>query len=180
MKVEVEGTVNASGVLAARKVEIKRDASTRIVATIESLTTPATLRLLGVSVTVDAGTQYEDKAANPVRTLGFSALRVGDYVEVRGIEGATAGTLTANLLERDDSETRREIRAIARNPGDPNVTLLGQTISLAGVTQFRDAADLPITRAQFFSALSGGNRLIEVSGTASGSTVSWREAELEN
>ena len=180
VKVEVEGTVNASGVLAARKVEIKRDASTRIVATIESLTAPATLRLLGVSVTVDAGTQYEDKAANPVRTLGFSALRVGDYVEVRGIEGATAGTLTANLLERDDSETRREIRAIARNPGDPNVTLLGQTISLAGVTQFRDAADLPITRAQFFSALSGGNRLIEVSGTASGSTVSWREAELEN
>jgi hypothetical protein len=105
---------------------------------------------------------------------------VGDYVEVRGIEGATAGTLTASLLERDDSETRREIRAIARNPGDPNVTLLGQTISLAGVTQFRDTADLPITRAQFFSALSGGNRLIEVSGTASGSTVSWREAELEN
>ena len=156
---------------------VSTDSTTRFELNGQSLAVNVKVEVEG---TVNAGTQYEDKAANPVRTLGFSALRVGDYVEVRGIEGATAGTLTANLLERDDSETRREIRAIARNPGDPNVTLLGQTISLAGVTQFRDAADLPITRAQFFSALSGGNRLIEVSGTASGSTVSWREAELEN
>jgi hypothetical protein len=179
-KVEAEGSVNSAGTLVARKVEVKRDASTRIVATIESLSAPATLRLLGVTVTVDAGTQYEDKAANPVRTLTFAALRVGDYLEVRGVEGATAGSMTAVQLERDDLETRRELRAIARSPAEPNVTLLGQTVNLSGTTQFRDAADQPISRAQFFSAIAGGNRLISLAGTASGATVSWREAELEN
>jgi hypothetical protein len=115
-----------------------------------------------------------------VRTLTFAALRVGDYLEVRGVEGATAGSMTAVQLERDDLETRRELRAIARSPAEPNVTLLGQTVNLSGTTQFRDAADQPISRAQFFSAIAGGNRLISLAGTASGATVSWREAELEN
>ncbi len=179
-KVEAEGSVNASGVLVARKVEVKRDGSTRVVATIESLTAPATLRVLGVTVTVDARTQYEDKAANPVRTLTFASLRVGDYVEVRGVEAAAAGTMTAVQLERDDLETRRELRAVVRNPVDPNVTLLGQTVSLAGVTQFRDAADLPISRAQFFAAVATGNRTASLTGTANGASVTWREAELEN
>jgi hypothetical protein len=180
VKVEVEGSINASSVLVARKVELKRDNSTRILATIESITAPSTLRLLGVNVSTEAGTQYEDKSSAGVRTLGFSALRTGDYVEVRGFEGATAGTMTATILERDDLETRRELRAVARNPADPNVTLLGQTISLAGVTEFRDLAGNPITRVQFFAALSGGSQSIEIRGTAAGGTVSWTRAELEN
>jgi hypothetical protein len=96
------------------------------------------------------------------------------------VEGTAAGTLTAVQLERDDLETRRELRAVVRNAADPNVTLLGQTVSLASVTQFRDASDQTITRAQFFAAVAGGNRAVSLTGTVSGGSVSWREAELEN
>lgn len=181
VKVEAEGTFNAAGVLLARKVELKRDASSRVVSTIDSLDAVAgTFRLdIGVTVSVNAATQLEDKLDQPVRPFRFSDLRAGDYVEVRGFEASTGNTLVAVVLERERPEDRVELRGTARNVADPNVTILGVNNALVGSVEFRDAADAPITRAEFFTR-AAASEAVKLSGRVAGGVVTWEEAELED
>jgi hypothetical protein len=179
IKVEVEGSVNASGVLVAKKVELKLDNSLRITATVDSVDAATnSLRVLGVAITTNAATEFEDKSNLRISPLRIGNLRTGDYVEVRGFEGSTANTLIAAILERRDLDTRVELQGPARNLADPNVTVLGLTINLQGVADFRDANDGPINRAQFFTQAAG--RVITLRGRTAGATVIWERAEIEN
>lgn len=180
LKVEAEGRFDASGTLVATKVQIKPDTALRLLGTIDSLdATASTLRVFGLTVAVNAGTSFEDKSAANVRQFRFADLRASDYVELRGYAGTTANSIVAARIERDDLESRRELQGIAASPtAAPNLTILGITVTTSGSTQFRDAADQPITSAQFFTA--AGNRLVKVRGTWTGVSFTATEAELEN
>ncbi|MCS6947893.1 MAG: DUF5666 domain-containing protein, partial [Steroidobacteraceae bacterium] len=128
-RIEVEGTFNANGVLIAVKVRFKRDTSVRFAGTIEQLSgTNRTLTIFGVTIAVNNSTAFEDKSAARVRPFGFADLRSGDYLELRGSEGATPLTATAALIERRDPAARRELQAIARDVASPNFTLVGVTV----------------------------------------------------
>lgn len=179
VKVEVEGTFNAAGVLVARKVELKPDNSARVTAQIQSINAATNqLNVFGVTVTVNAATAFDDKSSANLRTLRLSDLRTGDYLEVRGFEGAQAGQLTAVLIEREDLRNRIELQGTARSVADPALQVLGVSVTTNGNTAFRDTADNTISRAQFFA--QAPNRLVKVRGSGSGPALTAEEAELEN
>ena len=184
LKVEAEGTFNASGVLVAKKIDLKPETSARLLGTIDSIGS-SSMTLFGITVRTDAGTAYDDKSSQNVRPLTFADLRTGDYLEVRGFEEATAGTMTAVLVERDDLDDplnpRLELRGTATDVAQPGFKLLGVAVTTTAgpaVTEYRDVDDAVISAAEFFGAAA--NRPVQVRGTWDGTTFTAEEAELEN
>ena len=179
VKVEAEGSFNTAGVLVASKIQFKKDTSARLLGTVDGINAAnASVTIFGVTVLTNAGTSFEDKSDADQRPFAFSNLRTGDYLEVRGFEEATAGTMTAALVEREDLDSRRELQGTATNVAQPNFRILGVSVATTGATQFRDANDVPISAATFFA--QAGNRLVKVRGSWNGSVFSATEAELEN
>lgn len=179
VKIEAEGSFNAAGVLVAKKIEFKKETSARLLGTVDSINAAsASVSVFGVTVLTGAGTSFEDKSDADQRPFGFADLRTGDYLEIRGFEEATARTMTAVLVEREDVESRRELQGTATNVAQPNLLVLGVSVATTGSTQYRDVNDTAISAATFFAR--AGNRLVKVRGSWNGSTFTAEEAELEN
>ncbi len=179
LKVEVEGTFNSAGTLEARKVEIKPESSSRLLGTLDAINAGAgTLTMYGITVTVNASTQLEDKSRSRVSPLRLADLRTGDYLELRGFRGTTANSVVATRVERQDSDTRREVQGLVTTVARPNLTILGVSVTTAGGTQYRNVDDTAMTADAFFAAAS--NRIVKVRGTWNGASFSAAEAELEN
>lgn len=179
LKVEVEGTFNAAGVLEARKVEIKPESSSRLLGTVDALNAGAgTLTMFGVTVTLNASTQLEDKARSRVSPLRFADLRTGDYLELRGFRGTTAASILATRVERNDLDTRREVQGLVTAATQPNLTLLGVSVVTSAGTQFRNLDGSATTASAFFAAAA--SRVVKVRGTWNGASFSATEAGFEN
>ncbi|MEZ5500914.1 MAG: DUF5666 domain-containing protein [Steroidobacteraceae bacterium] len=180
LKVEVEGSFNASLVLVARKVQIKPDNSTRLLGVVDSLNAGAsTLTMFGVTVETGSATSWNDKSAANARPFDFSDLRTGDYLEVRGFEATTAGRMIGVFIERDDIGSRREIRGKATNIAQPDLRILGVDISTSAGTIYRDVDGTTINANDFFATAGNANRFVKVRGTWNGTVFATSEAELE-
>ncbi len=180
LKIEAEGTFDGNGTLTARKIQIKRDTSARMLGTVDAVSTANnTLTIFGITATTSAtGTRFEDKSNANLRPFRLSDVRTGDYLEVRGFEGSTTRTVTAVIVERDDLDNRRELQGIATNVAQPNLTLIGVTVTTTGTTVYRDTADAPITATAFYAAAP--NRVVKARGTWNGTALTATEIELEN
>jgi len=179
VKIEAEGSFNASGVLVAKKIEFKKETSARLLGTVDSINAAtASVSVFGVTVLTSAGTSFDDKSKADQRPFGFADLRTGDYLEVRGFEEAAARTMTAVLIERDDLDTRRELQGTASNVAQPSLAILGVNVTTTGATEYRDVNDTSITATTFFA--NANNRLVKVRGSWNGSTFTAEQAELEN
>ena len=181
VKVEVEGDLNASGVIVATKVDIRRSKAVRVVADADSIDAANnTLVILGIPVTVDVLTRLEDKSDADVDPLTLNDLNVGDYLEVRGSEfPAGSGTILATILERDDADTDVELQGFVDTISDPSITILGVTIDTNGGTVFRDINDNVISAADFFNQVTT-NSLVKAKGSeASDTVITATEVEFE-
>jgi len=177
-KVEVEGALT-SGVINAEEVECRVGTDLRVRASVDAVSAATnTLTVLEISITISAATRFEDKSNADLSPFRLSDLRVGDFVEVRGGPGATANSIAAALLERDDPENRVELRGIADNVVQPDFQILGVAVRTNGATEFRDEADSPISAATFF--VEAPNRLVSVDGSVSNGAIDAEEAELED
>lgn len=181
VKVEVEGDVDASGVLVATKVDIRRAKAVRVTANVDSVSaTTDSLVLLDITVTVDRLTRLEDKSSASVRPLTLAAINAGDYVEVRGAEfPAGSGTILATILERDDADPDTILQGFVESIEQPSLAILGVTIQTGAGTVFRDVDNNIITASAFFGQLTA-NSLVKVKGTEiSGAVISADEVEFE-
>ncbi len=119
VKVEAEGTLDASGVLVAAKIAFKRVSSLRLAARVEAVDAAAsTVQALGLAIVVNSSTRVEDKEGDD-QSFALGDLRVGDWIEVRGYADPTgSGRVVATRLEpagTAPSHSRREHRD---DPGD--------------------------------------------------------------
>ena len=183
LKVEVDGSFNAAGVLVATKVEIKSATAVRVTGDLDSVS-GSTLTILGITVNTDAlKTRFEDKSDADIDPLRVADLNAGDYVEIRGQE-QPVGQITAMLVERDDPDTRTELRGFVEVGGknEPNLTVLGATIVTNGATVYRDsrgANDIGISAVEFWAAVQEGS-LVDARGTETGdTTLAATELELQ-
>ena len=165
IKLEVEGTLSAAGVLVATKVDIRRSRAVRVVALVDSVDAANdAFVVLGITVKVDRLTRFEDKSAQDLQPFSLSDLAAGDYVEVRGLEfPAGSGEMLAGILEREDPDAGSELQGFVTSIAEPAFTILGVTISTGSGTDFRDENDAAIGSGAFFAALSAG-RLVKASG----------------
>ena len=177
VKVEAEGTINASGVLVASKVVFKRSGSVRLAAPVEAVdATAGTLRALGITIVVNASTRVEDNEDDD-QFFALGDLRVGDWVEVRGYpDSATTGRMVATLLERDDAEDEVELRGPAGNLQQPVFRILGVSVETTPATEFEDE-EQSIDAATFFARANG--LIVEVEGSWDGASLTADKAEIE-
>jgi hypothetical protein len=170
LKVEVDGTVNASGVLVAEKVEIKTATGIRVLGLVGSL---SPLEVFGIQINAsDLTTRFDDKSELGLENMKLADINVGDYLEVRGQE-QPLGQITAFTIERDDPDPRRELRGFVTNKAQPNLTVLGVTIVTTDSTLYRDsrgATEEPMTFAEFWAAVQEGSR-VDARGTETDTTT---------
>lgn len=181
LKVEVDGSVNASGVLVAEKVDIRRASAVRIAAVIDSVdASSSSFVTLGITVKVDSLTRIEDKR-DGVTPFSIANLTAGDYVEVRGSEfPAGSGELIAGLVERDKLDADTELRGFVQSASDPVIEILGVSVATNGNTSFKDEAEASISAATFFGQVASGS-LVEVKGLETGpQSILADEVSFEN
>jgi mono/diheme cytochrome c family protein len=178
VKVEVEGTINASGVLVAAKVVFKRSGSVEISAPVEAVDAAAgTLRALGITVMVNSSTRVEDHEGDD-QFFAFGDLRVGDWVEVRGYpDGSASGRVVATRLERDDAGDEVELRGPAGDLQQPRFRILGVAVETTPATEFEDS-DQAIDAATFFARANGA--IVDVEGSWDGASLTAGKAEIEH
>lgn len=168
VKVEVEGRVDANGVLVADEVDIRRPNNIKIEARVQGISN-STVTLLGIPVTVDELTRLEDQSAADLKPFGLADIDVGDFLEVRGSEDPPgSGSVLASRLERDDFEPEVLLQGFVESVSQPDFVILGVTIETDATTQFEDQNDNIITSAEFFARVAAGE-LVKAKGTHTGS-----------
>lgn len=177
VRLEAEGHLQADGSVLADEIQFRPEGRLEVSAQVESLdAVDGTLTVLGIQVRTDANTGFEDNLLE-MRPFGLGDLRIGDWVEVRGLQDEQEQFL-AQQLKRDDPESEVQLRGTAEGVNSPGFGILGVTISTTAGTEFEGANDAPITAQQFFDAAQG--RLVEVDGTWDGAVLTADQASLED
>ncbi len=136
VRVKVRGTFNDSGVLVASRVQVRPQSLSVARGPVDSVSASTnTLSVLGVTVTTDSTTAFEDRSIQHVRLFRLDDVRNGDYVEVRGTADISGG-LKATLVERDQSEARSYLRGVVTSVSEPNFTVLGVSVPTDSQTRF--------------------------------------------
>jgi hypothetical protein len=156
VKVEVEGQIDANGVLLAAKVEFKHVEDTRFEAVVDSVNTDANqVTVLGIIFAITATTQLEDDSELEVFYFGLDDIAAGDYLEIRGKLEAD-GSVTSTRVERDDLDDESSVRGAVQSNDGSSLTIAGVSILTNGTTEYRNASELPMTQADFFAAAAVG------------------------
>lgn len=187
VRVEVEGTVDAAGVLVAVKVEFKQ---VRLILHGLATSVNPTLRIvvaLNQTVRVTDLTRIETRGGNGDPGNLANIQPSVDCVEVRGF---TAGPLfIADEIKEPSSCGKDLVQApvAAKNAASFELTFFGNLVAQLGGAgvQFRDANDAPISRDAFFAAVVAAQpgvpgTLVKVKGVFAGSVLVGEEAELED
>lgn len=172
VKLEAEGSIS-NGVLTATKVSFRDNLRFEgDLASVNLAQGTITLQgLPGITIGVSSLTDLNGQAS-------LAAFSVGDHVRVKARPGS-GGSILALELDDRGADTRVELQGPVSTVAGSSITILGITVDLNSVSQFRDLSDASITRAAFLAAVSQGT-LVKLRGDRSGATVTWSEAGLED
>ena len=182
LRVEAQGTLDASQVLVADKIEIRRIAAVELESVAANVDAANhQLQVLGVTIAVDASTRFEDKSSAQLQMFTLADVANGDTIEVRGYENpAGSGQVLATRLERLPPSTDVELRGLYTETTPPQFTILGVLVDASGASfghgENGDEHGMPT--GDFFTQAVG--QLVEVRGTLSGTTVMATEARIES
>jgi hypothetical protein len=169
-RVEAEGLLDASGVLAAEKVSFK--ANVRLIGRVTDklgASTAATFKVNGVAVKGDVTTDW--------RTSG-DVLANGDWIEVRGQADRTGAAVVASRVQVQSAGNARPVfqgLATTFDAAAGTVTILGAVISSSGA-EFHSQGDASgadgplVSKDVFFSGLTAGVSLVKATG---GNAADW-------
>ncbi len=163
VRVEVEGRIDANGVVLAEEIEFEEeDNDLQIEADVDAVDAAAgTLIVLGITVHADGLTDLDD-------------IDPGDCAKVRGFESPqTPGQMIATRLEDEDSCSTQLLRGVVETAADPALTILGVTVLTDGSTNFDGGS-----AAAFFAAAPG--RLVEAKGNVVGPDLLATELEFKD
>ncbi|MGB8337869.1 MAG: DUF5666 domain-containing protein [Burkholderiales bacterium] len=180
VKVEAKGTLDANGVMVAKKIEfedgegVENEAHIKFSAAMQSATTTS-ITVLGKSFTVNSSTRFEDvtpAAMRPFNADNFSTkLVAGDHLTITAFADST-GALVAKRVERNngtDVFVQGKLDAKAGTTVPTTLTIQGVTVNIDTATQFKRTS---------LAALTVGTT-VKAKGTASGNSVTATEVELE-
>ena len=158
VKVEVDGTVDATGTLVAEKIEIESTNAVRAESTVVEVDLVAgdVTTAVGVTFRVSDLTELEDER-DGVEPFALEDLANGDYIEVRGfLEGSV---IKAVELERDDFRDDQRLRAPVTSTPTISAgvgTLVLSDVSVTATDAATSFADGDGTLSGFFSLLEVG------------------------
>jgi hypothetical protein len=170
--VEVEGVLDAAGVIEASKVRVAHAADVRIMARVDAVDAAAgTVALLGLPVTISATTRFEDHGSENMHTFDLTAVQVGDWLEVRGV--STDGTsVAATRIDRLAAQPAVCLAGPVTAVAAPTFSILSTPVTTTAATQFSDGLDA----TTFFDSLIG--HVATVRGSWDGSVLTADRAQL--
>ena len=169
VRVKVDGTLDADGVLVADRIVFCLPSLIEIEASLEAFDAGAgTLTLLGRTVTANEFTLFRDHSGVGMMTFGFDELAVGDWLEIRAyMDGST---IVATRIERDEADDSVTVKAPVEEINAPSITLLGITATADQDTIFQNAAHELIDADAFFALVDIGD-LVKTEGTWDGAAI---------
>jgi hypothetical protein len=179
VRVEVRGTLDANKVLVADVVEIEHIAVIALAATVSGVNP---LTVLGVTISVDINTRFEDESNAQLQMFSLTDVAVGNTVLVRGYEKpAGSGMVLATRLVRLPPLPSMDVGV--RGPFTASTATTATQFKILGITIDATSAKLygkggqSLTTAEFFTQAVG--QVVDVLGTASGSTVTASKAIID-
>jgi hypothetical protein len=185
VKVQVEGTLDANGVLVLEEVSFKSAASELtpagridIEADVEAVDVASQeVTLLGLSIQTSYSTQFVDRRdADAMVPFGLEDLRIGDRVEMTGFFDLATHTLIAEVLVREafrvDGQVVLEgpIDRVDANAG--TLTILGITVQTDSETVYEDEIfEVVMSAEQFFASVQQSDLLVEAEGVFVGGVL---------
>ncbi len=182
VRVEVGGTLNASGVLVADVVQIKQIAAIELEGSVTAVdSTNHLVTVLGVVVTADTTTRFEDRSSANVQMFTLSNVNVGDTVEIRGYENPIgSGKVQATRLERVPAANPAG-SVMLRGPFTattaPMFKILGITVDAMGATFGTVEGGQAPTINTFFTLAVG--QIVDVRGTFAGTTLTATDVRID-
>jgi hypothetical protein len=143
----VEGAVDASGKLVATAVETRGNLDNQFRVRGPATVNGNSLSVLGVTIEPAAGTRYEDRSPQALRTFGRDSIRSGDVVEVRGIQVVDSNRVSAAVIERHATTESYALQGLPTDLAPPNFRILGVAIATDGSTQWLNANPLILNAA---------------------------------
>jgi hypothetical protein len=179
VKVEVEGMLNSSNVLVASVVSFEHNGSVELQSQVTAVNaTAGTLTLLGVSITVNSMTRFEDDSTAHIQNFGLSSVSVGDTIKVRGYENpAGSGMVLATRLEREPPSATVIVQGPFVAAAPPDFTVLGITVD-ASSAMISNGDEGTLTLADFLTKAVGHS--VKVEGSLSGTVVTASRIRIDD
>ena len=183
VRVEVGGTLNAGGVLVADVVQIQQIAAIELEGPVTAVDSANHLvTVLGVTVTADTTTRFEDRSSANVQMFTLSNVNVGDIVEIRGYENPIgSGKVQATRLERVPAANPAGsvlLRGAFSAATAPMFKILGIAVDATNATFGNVEGGQAPTITTFFTLAVG--KIVDVRGTFAGTTVTATDVRIDN
>lgn len=179
VKVEAEGRLDGSGVLAATKVSFR--ANVLLQGPVASVTATSaregTFRVLGLTVRADALTEWR---ASGGAALDLTAIGSGP-VEVRGTATASGEIAATRITATNDDRLYLQGTATAKDAAQGSLVVLGITVQAGAGAEFSGAAGTATTGAAFFAEVAAGRTVVKARSRAplAGGTLTADRLEVE-
>ena len=171
--VEVEGTVDSSGVIQAQKVHIEAAANVRLTAQVDAVDAGAgTVSMLGIQISVDAMTRFDDHASGHTTSFGLADVQVGDWLEIHGSESGSGSAVTATRLDREQPQSEVRLMGPVSAVAPPNFMLVATTVATTAATDFSNG----LNATTFFDTAVG--KSASVRGSWDGAMLSASKVQL--
>ena len=173
--VEVDGELDANGIVVAESIEFEEDATLELRGRVEA-TTANSITLLGVTASVSIDTYFVDQSSAGLERFGVGDLAVGDYVEVVG--SGAAGALVLAGVERKDDAGESALYGPVSSLNDPDFSVVGVTVRTTAATTFEGADDNGIDAAEFFATAAG--KAVDVQGSYANGVLEATDVEIDD
>jgi hypothetical protein len=175
VSVEVEGSVNSEGVLLATKVEIRQPADVRLLAQVDAIDVKnGMIGLLGIQVSVNYLTRFEDHGSQRLATFKLADIQVGDWLEVRGAASSSnSGSVAAMRVDRQQPQSAVQLMGPVDNVEQPSFVILTTHVTTNYSTQFNNG----LTADRFFTGTLVG-KIASVTGYWDGATLTAAQVSL--
>ena len=172
VKVKVDGTLDANGVLVADRIVFCLPSIFEMEASLEAFEADAgTLTLLGITVNTNEFTLFHDHSGTGSSAFGLDDLAVGDWLDVRAYLDL-GFALIASRVERDDADDSVTLKGFVESVDRPSISILGITVTSDQDTIFQDTAKALIDADTFFGLIeTGGFSIVKAEGTWDGAAI---------
>jgi len=182
-RLEVEGTVQPDGSMAAREVESESQRSVRLEGDLTSLDlTFGTLLLNGVSVTVGTEVAIRDnrKTPPPTADLTLAGLAAGDHLRVDGFLDGN-GRVVASQLQRFDATSTTILQGpvTSVDSAGKRLVILGVTVSISPAVEMVKGISPFADFNSFAAQVATGSTVVKAKGMSSDGTFTAASLEIE-
>jgi hypothetical protein len=181
--VRVKGVVDTANMLVAHKIAFEVENTVRIVAQVSAVDAGSgSLALLGLEVTTDEFTRFEDDSVLDLREFDLGDIAVGNWLDVRGYEEPIgSGSIVATRVVRIDAAEQVRLRGPFQYTTEPNFAIVTVDVTTSDSTVFRiENVEPPgdrLTRDMFFYLASG--EIVEAFGDWTGTALAADRAVIK-